>query len=128
MVTKSLCNHPQPNYSSPPNPSPGHSPSLRHCRRMPPEFMLFSCSSSEKLRELAKTRMSVMLMILWRKETACSMERPWFGSSISTSPRGEVAAARSGRSPPHDVTRMSASWEIMWVTLTTKTWFSGEFT
>ena len=41
---------------------------------------------------------------------------------------GEVAAASSGRSPPHAVTRLSASWEIMWVTFTTNTWFSDAFT
>lgn len=41
---------------------------------------------------------------------------------------GEVAAARRGSNPPQDVMRLSASWEIMCVTLTTYTWFSLEFT
>ena len=32
---------------------------------------------------------------------------------------GVVAAANKGKSPPHDMMRLSASCEIMWVTLTT---------
>jgi len=31
----------------------------------------------------------------------------------------EVAAASSGRSPPHEVMRLSANWDIMCVTFTT---------
>ena len=41
---------------------------------------------------------------------------------------GEVAAARSGRSPPHAVTRLSASCDIICVTFTTNTWLSDAFT
>ena len=41
---------------------------------------------------------------------------------------GDVAAARSGSSPPHAVTRLSASCEIMCVTFTTNTWFSEALT
>jgi len=41
---------------------------------------------------------------------------------------GEVAAARSGSRPPHDAIRLSASWDMTWVTFTANTWFSDAFT
>ena len=41
---------------------------------------------------------------------------------------GEVAAARRGSRPPQHAIRLSASWEITWVTLTANTWFSDAFT
>ena len=63
-----------------------HLPSLRHCLRIPPLDMFFSCSSSLKLILLANTSISVIFISRCRNDTACSIERPWLGSSISTSP------------------------------------------
>ena len=41
---------------------------------------------------------------------------------------GEVDAANKGSNPPQEVIRLSASCDIMWVTLTTYTWLSPAFT
>ena len=59
--------------------------SLRHCLRMPPLDMFFSASSSEKLRDEAKTRTSAMLTKRCKNETATSTPMPWVGSKTSNS-------------------------------------------
>jgi hypothetical protein len=35
---------------------------------------------------------------------------------------GAVAAAKSGKSPPHAITRLSVSWDRMWTVLAMNTW------
>lgn len=61
-------------------------PNLRHCLRIPPVGIFFSCSSSAKLVELANTSISVIFITRFSIDTACSIDKPCVGSSISTSP------------------------------------------
>lgn len=98
--------------------------SRRHCLSIPPLLMFFSASSSPKLSELAKIRTSAILTNRCRKLTATSIGIPWVGSITSNSELGLVAEARRGRSPPHAMIKLSASWEIRCTVLTTKMAFS----